>query len=106
MATSKAKAAAKDEPVTTDYVAPDVGVAVVVIRDGGAYEHPGTIAAVGADSEALGGTWLTVITDPESNEHMQISALRLDTEEACRERSARDRIRYFAWCVEPVEPGV
>jgi len=82
------------------YVAPVPGLPVRVIKDGGTWDHAGIIRSVDQDDEALGGTWMTIIVDPDLPERMQLSALRLDTEQDCRDRSERDRRRYFTWCVE------
>jgi hypothetical protein len=82
------------------YVTPFPGVPVRVIKDGGTYEHPGIILSVDLDDERLGGTWMTIIVDHDAPERAQVSALRLDTEQECRDRSAADRRRYFTWCVE------
>jgi hypothetical protein len=82
------------------YVTAAPGVPVRVIRDGGTYDHSGIILSVDLDDEQLGGTWMTIVVDPDAPERTQLSALRLDTEQECRDRSAADRRRYYTWCVE------
>lgn len=91
---------ASKKPARPAYVAPVPGLPVRVIKDGGTWDHAGVIQSVDQDDEVLGGTWMTIVVDPDLPERMQLSALRLDTEQDCRDRSERDRRRYFTWCVE------
>ena len=82
------------------YVSPVPGLPVRVIKDGGTWDHAGIIQSVDLDDDVLMGTWMTVIVDHDQPERMQLSALRLDTEQECRDHSAANRRRYFTWCVE------
>lgn len=85
------------------YVSPVPGLPVRVVRDGATWDHPGIILRVGADDLDLGGTWMTIMIDHDQPERTQLEALRLDTEQECRDRSAADRRRHYVWCVEPTE---
>lgn len=82
------------------YVPPVPRLPVRVIRDGGTWDHPGVIQSIDVDDETLGGTWMTIIVDHDQPERAQVKALCLDAEQECRDRSATDRRRLFAWCVE------
>ena len=89
-------------------VTPDVGVYGRVIKNGGAFDQPMTIAALIEDDED-GGTWVDVITNPEANEHLNVRALNKYSEQDARNVSAQRRNIYVSWVddpqPEPTEPS-
>ncbi len=78
----------------------NVGAGCTVIKDGGAYEKPGTLASVGVDDEEFMGTHCAVVTDPESNEHEHLAdVIQVQSEQHARDFSAQQKYRrlYFCW---------
>ncbi len=80
-----------------------VADACTVIKDGGAYEKPGTITNYGLDDEEFTGTHCIVITDPEANEHEHLNdVVQVQSEQHARDFSAQRKYRslYFCWLTD------